>query len=83
MEEAKAAVDMTPWVSVIGSIVGWFFFVIVLGMLKGFLTGAMNMYVAEVIWKLNDDEKREKIVKWMTNSEKVLEYLKQLEKKEG
>ena len=77
-----AAVNMAPWIGVIGSLIGWTFFLIILGMFKGFIVSAFSMYVAELIYKISDDTKRGQLIKYLTDSEMVVEYLKEINKRE-
>jgi len=79
MEEAKAVVDMSPWMSVIGACVGWTAFLILIGMLKTFIVTGFSMFIAELIWKSANKDSQNKLARKLADSEKVLEYLKELE----
>jgi hypothetical protein len=81
MEETQAVVDMSPWIGVIGAIIGWTFFLIVIGVLRGFIVGAFSMFLADLIWKASNEDTKEKLARYLMSPEKVIEYLKELEKK--
>ena len=83
MAAEQAVVDMSPWVKVIGSIVGWFFFTIVLGMLGSFIRHGFSIALANFLIHGCDSDQREKLVRWLAKPEIVLKELKEIDKKLG
>lgn len=53
-------VDMTPWIGVIGSCIGWLGFIIVLSMLKNYICTGISIAVSEVLLKTMNKEAQEK-----------------------
>ena len=72
-------VDMSPWVGTIGAIIGWIFFIIVLGMLKGAISSGLSWAFAEILRKDCSTEKLEKMLRIFGNGDEILEHIKKIE----
>ena len=70
-------------VSVVGGIFGWVFFLMTLGILKGFICNGVSIAISEFLMKCNDNEIREKIARWLSNGDDILAFLKDIDKKIG
>ena len=78
--ETSSVVDMSPWVSVIGAMVGWTAFIIVVGMLKSFISKGFSMSLASFLIENSSDEQIEKITRWFGNKDEILFELKEIKK---
>jgi len=74
-------VNMTPWITVIGAIISWFFFVIVICIFKNFISRGFSMATAEFLLKSCDKEQCEKLVRWFANGDVILQELKEIKGK--
>jgi len=68
-------------VKVIGSLISWTFFVIVLAMIKNFISHGFSMAIAEFLLNSCTKDQREKYVRWFGNGDVILEHLNELDKK--
>ena len=76
-------IDMTPWIRVVGALIGWTFFLIVLGMIKNFIVHAFSITVADFLVNTATDDQRVKITRWITKGDLVLEEVRNLAKHKG
>ena len=76
--ETSAIVDMSPWVSVFGAMVGWVGFIIVFGMLKNFISKGLSIALANFLLENCDEKQTEKMVRWFAKKEDVLQELKEI-----
>jgi hypothetical protein len=75
-KEASKMADIEPFLGIVSLIICWFCFIIVLAMLKGFISRGFSMALAEFLLKNCSEEKAERLVRWFGNGEDVLEELK-------
>ena len=80
MQEA-ATVDMSAWVGVIGAIIGWTGFIIVVSMFKDFLSRGFSWALGEFLLKECRPETVEKLVRWFGNKDEVLKCLNEIKAK--
>jgi len=81
MSGANAVVDMSPWIGVIGSIVGWSGFIIVVSMFKGFFSRGFSWALGEFLLNTCTQAKAEKLTRWFGNQEEVLACLNEIKEK--
>lgn len=80
----EVGVDMSPWVSVVGAIVGWGGFIIVVSMFKEFLSKGFSWALGEFLLNTCNDTQIEKLVRWFGNKDEILACLNEIkEKKNG
>ena len=69
-------------VSLLSKIIGWGGFLIVLTIIKDFITNAFAMGIAEFLLKSEEDDFKEKIIRLFGgNGDKILEKIKILQEK--
>ncbi len=73
--------NVAPFVGVLGSIIGWSFFLIALGMFKNFISHGFSIALAEFLFKHATPEIREKIARWFGNGDLILQQLQELDAK--
>jgi len=68
------------FVGVIGSAIGWIFFIFVLGMLKDMIAKGFGFAIGEFLFKCANQEQREKIIRYFgSNGKEIKEYLKNIQ----
>ena len=75
----EAIVGPGAWMSVISAIIGWTFFIIVLSMIKNFLTRGFSMAIGEFLLNTATEAQREKYLRWFGNGDDILEHIKEVE----
>jgi hypothetical protein len=80
-EEIKTAIDVGPFLAILGQVIGWTFFLIALAMFKNFISHGFSMAIGEFLLKINDNDLRERLCKWFGNSDVILDHLKEMDKK--
>jgi len=68
-------------IGVINLIAGWTFFLITLSIFKGFIVNGVSIAITEFLLKCNCDETREKVARWLGNSEEILAHIEELRAK--
>jgi len=81
MLETNAVINMSPWISVIGSIIGWGGFIIVVSMFKEFLSKGFSWALGEFLLNTCNQEKAEKLTRWFGNQDEVLACLNEIKEK--
>jgi hypothetical protein len=81
MQDASSVVNMSPWVGVIGAIVGWTGFIIVVSMLKDFLSRGFSWALGEFLLNTSSPETTEKLVRWFGNKDEILKCLEEIKDK--
>jgi len=76
--ETTAIPSMAPWVGVIGSCLGWIFFLFALGMIKSFISHGVSIAIADFLLKNSGDETREKMIRWLGNKDEILAEIKRI-----
>jgi len=79
----EVGIDMSPWVSVVGAIIGWGGFIIVVSMFKEFLSKGFSWALAEFLLNTCNDKQIEKFIRWFANKEEVLKALNEIKEKTG
>jgi len=77
----ETGVDMSAWISVIGAIIGWTGFIIVISMLKDFLSRGFSWALGEFLLKESSYETIEKLVRWFAKGDEVLACLNEIRAK--
>ncbi len=76
---AQDVLDATPYVGVIGAIIMWCGFIIVLSMIKGWIVQGVSIAIGELLMKSSSPEMQEKICRWLGDKDRLLEYLRLIE----
>jgi len=71
---------MEPFVGVIGGLIGWIFFTIIVGMFRSMISYGVSLAIADMLVKASPDV-REKIVQWFGDRKAIEGYLKSLDDK--
>lgn len=75
----SGAISAGPWLGVISAIIMWTGFIIVLSMLKSFISQGVSMAVAEFMLRIEKDQStREKICRWFANGREIESVLQQI-----
>jgi hypothetical protein len=74
--------DASPYVGILGAIVMWFGLIICLCLIKGFIVQGTAMALAEFLLKLPDNSGQERICRWLGDSGRIMDYLKEIEPKQ-
>jgi len=83
LSEAVSQVpDMSKFVGVIGVTIGWLSFIIVLSILKSFITRGISIAVTELLLR-NDNATVEKVARWFSNGDDIMQTLKEIQEKMG
>ncbi len=69
------------YVGVLTTIIMWFGLIICLSMLKGFIHYGANVAIAEWLLKSTNDQTREKLCRWLGDSNEIAEYLHRIDEK--
>lgn len=78
------ATDMGPFLAILGQVIGWTFFIIVLGMFKKFISQGLSWAIGEFLFANSQDEKlQNRICKWFGNGDEIIKFLKEMEKKQS
>ena len=76
MEELSSA---KPFIGLISQIIMWGGLIFVLSMFKSFISQGLSMALAEWLLKVNDNDLREKVCRWLGDKGAVIEHLKNIE----
>ena len=80
MEDSGIQV-MMALIKILSLIVGWGFFLASLAMLKKFFSHGVSVAFAEFMLRNNDQKAIERVARWFGQSELILEYLSEINKK--
>ena len=75
-------VNMAIFVQPITYIIGFLGLIIVLAMLKSFITHGVAIAITEFLLN-SGDEQRLRIVRWFVNSDEVMKCIKEIDEKTG
>ena len=80
MDDSGSLISMGPLVGILSQIVTWTGFVIVLGILKNFVTHGMSIFLAEFLFKQCNIKQQAKLTRVLANGDVILEELKSMKK---
>ncbi len=78
---SEGLVDMGPFIGLLSLIIGWGGFIIVLSMLKKFISHGLSVALGEFLFRQCSMEQVEKITRWFADGEAVAEHIKELHEK--
>ena len=77
MPEGNAA-NISPIISVVVHVITCGTLIIVLAMLKGFITTGLSLAVSEFMLRCRDQEQLEKVARWFCNGDQILKRVEEM-----
>ena len=75
--------DAGPWIGVIGTIIMWGGFIIVLGIFKTFITQGISFGTVEWLLKVGDRSTRSWICRHFSNEDQMMAYIDEMRERIG
>ena len=76
----SSIVDFTAWIFLFGKVIGGIFFIIILIIMKNFLSKGFSWAMAEILLNFADDDLKVRMCKYLANGDVVLARLNEIDK---